>query len=136
YIVVESLADAQEAARLLKQEDKGKATFIPLELLSNNYKVHDRALCHKVKTESQFTALNKLLLGDVILADSVDEAYQSVKENKLTAVTLQGEVVTGNQFLQSGSTDKNAGMRVGLKDKIEKLEQKATTLRTSINEKE
>src|SRR5699024_8620454 len=27
-------------------------------------------------------------------------------------------------------------MRVGLKDKIEKLEQKATTLRTSINEKE
>src|SRR5699024_1604380 len=46
YIVVESLADAQEAARLLKQEDKGKATFIPLELLSNNYKVHDRALCH------------------------------------------------------------------------------------------
>ncbi|MDZ7689669.1 MAG: hypothetical protein U5K69_00625 [Balneolaceae bacterium] len=44
---------------------------------------------------------------------------------EIFGVTPDGEVITSHQFFQSGSKSKNAGMRVGLKDKIEKLKEKA-----------
>jgi chromosome segregation protein len=55
--------------------------------------------------------------------DSVEEAFtQTKKDRDLVGVTFNGEVVTHSGFYQSGSKSKNAGIRVGLKDKIEMLE--------------
>lgn len=133
FVVVESLDDAKHAASLLKENGKGEATFVPLNQLSDSYEARDGALAHEVETEKTFQSLNELLLGEVVIFDSVDEAYKNVSGGT-TGVTPHGEVVTGTQFLQSGSKGKNAGMRVGLKDKIEKLEEKASELSTEISE--
>lgn len=125
YVVVESLTDAREAASLLKENKKGRATFIPLDQLAGSYDVDKKSLCHNVNSDKKFDNLKQLLLGNVVIFESVEQAYKSIKETGSIGVTRDGEVITLHQFLQSGSESKNAGIRLGLKDKIEKLESRA-----------
>ncbi|PAU94083.1 chromosome segregation protein SMC [Aliifodinibius salipaludis] len=136
YVVVDTLDDARKAATLLKENDKGRATFIPLDQLSDSYQTVSDSLANQVKTESKFSALKELLLGNVRVFDSVENAYSSLKDNGQTGVTLDGEVITNTQFLKSGSKSKNAGIRVGLKDKIDKLEDKAGSISSKIQSSE
>lgn len=122
FVVVKTLKDAERGAELLKEHQKGRATFIPLDQLSATYSVKEGSLFDVVKSKREFSALKQLLLGNVLLFYSVEKAYQKIKDASSVGVTFDGEVVTGSKFLQSGSKNKNAGIRVGLKDKIEKLE--------------
>lgn len=132
YVVVDTLDDARKAATLLKENDKGRATFIPLDQLSDSYQTVSDSLAIQVNTKSKFDPLKELLLGNVRVFDSVDEAYSTLEDNGQTGVTLDGEVVTNAQFFKSGSKSKNAGIRVGLKDKIAKLEDKAGSINSEI----
>jgi chromosome segregation protein len=136
YVVVDTLDNAHKAAKLLKENDKGRATFIPLDQLSDSYEVLSDSLVEEVKSETKFNSLKELLLGKVRVFDSVDEAYSAIVGNRQTGVTLDGEVITNHQFLQSGSKSKNAGIRVGLKDKISKLENKAGSITSDIQDAE
>ncbi|WP_441001009.1 chromosome segregation protein SMC [Fodinibius sp. SL11] len=136
YIVVDTLDDARKAAKLLKENDKGRATFIPLGQLSDSYETISGGLASEVETEPKFSALKELLLGNVRVFDSIDEAYSSLESSGQTGVTLGGEVITNTQFLKSGSKSKNAGIRVGLKDKIAKLEDKASSISSKIQSSE
>ncbi len=136
YLVVETLDDAYKAAQILKEEGKGKATFIPLDQLSDSYETAADSIVEHVESESKFNALKELLLGNAVVFDSVEEAYQAVEGSHTVGVTLDGEVITSRLFLQSGSKSKNAGIRVGLKDKISKLEDKAGTISNSIEDAE
>ncbi|MDZ7658893.1 chromosome segregation protein SMC [Fodinibius sp.] len=136
YVVVDTLDDARKAATLLKENNKGRATFIPLNQLSDSYQTVSGSLAKQVETKSKFSALKELLLGNVRIFDSVDEAYSSLENDGQTGVTYDGEVITNTQFLKSGSKSKNAGIRVGLKDKISKLEDKAGSISSEIQSSE
>ena len=136
YVVVDTLDDARKAAAILKENDKGRATFIPLNQLSDSYQTTSDSLANQVDTKSKFSALKELLLGNVRVFDTVDEAYSSIGSNSHTGVTFDGEVITNTQFLKSGSKSKNAGIRVGLKDKIAKLEDKAGSISSKIQSSE
>ncbi|MEL7833779.1 chromosome segregation protein SMC [Fodinibius sp. Rm-B-1B1-1] len=131
YVVVDTLEDARKAVNLLKENDKGRATFIPLNQLSNSYDTASGSLAKQVHAQEKYKALKQLLLGNVCVFDSVEKAYSSISDSQ-TAVTLDGEVITHDQFLKSGSKSKNAGIRVGLKDKISKLEDKAGSIESKI----
>ncbi|MDR9418336.1 chromosome segregation protein SMC [Gracilimonas sp.] len=123
FVVVKSLDEAQRAAKILKENKKGRATFIPLDQLAATYPVKDGGLFDAVKSKREYSALKQLLLGNVMVFDSVEDAYaETKKKDGIVGVTYDGEVVTKTKFFQSGSKKKNAGIRVGLKDKIEKLE--------------
>ncbi|MDZ7689670.1 MAG: hypothetical protein U5K69_00630 [Balneolaceae bacterium] len=78
FLIVQTINDARRASKMLKEQDKGRATFIPLNQLSGNHTVVDGALYEKVHSESRFESLKKLLLGNVLLFDSVEEAYSSL----------------------------------------------------------
>ncbi len=132
HIVVETLDDAHKAAKLLKENDKGRATFIPLNQLSDSYDTIPGSLVEEVESDDQFDGLKELLLGNVKIFDSVDTAYDEISGSRNVGVTLDGEVITSRRFLQSGSKSKNAGIRVGLKDKIAKLEDRAGSITTKI----
>lgn len=134
FVVVRNLRDARRAAALLKEHDQGRATFIPLDQLAANYAVESGSLYHAVTSGEQFDPLRQLLLGNVLIFDSVEQAYDSIRGSRMTGVTYAGEVITVHQFLQSGSKSKNAGIRVGLKDKIEKLETRSGQVSSELNE--
>ncbi len=122
FVVVKTLAEAQRAAQILKENKKGRATFIPLDQLAATYDVQSSSLFDHVKSKREYSALKQLLLGNVLVFNTVEESYQALKTTDAIGVTYDGEVVTQSRFFQSGSKSKNAGIRVGLKDKIEKLE--------------
>lgn len=122
YVVVKTLDEARRASQILKDQNKGRATFVPLDQLAARYEVLEGSLFDHVKTKREFSALKQLLLGTVLVFDSVEAAYENLKSTTALGVTYDGEVVTQSRFFQSGSKNKNVGIRVGLKDKIEKLQ--------------
>jgi chromosome segregation protein len=134
FVVVKTLDEAQRAAKILKENDKGRATFIPLDQLAATYPVKDGSLFDEVKSKREYSALKQLLLGNVLVFDSVEESYKATKGlGDAVGVTFDGEVVTDNKFFQSGSKSKNAGIRVGLKDKVEKLEKEEAKVSKEIS---
>lgn len=122
YIVVPTLDDAKKASEILKSNKKGRATFIPLNQLAATYEVAEQSLFDEVRTKPAYSALKQLLLGKVVLVDSPEDAYSKLKGKDATGVTREGEVITSDRFFRSGSKKKNTGIRVGLTDKIERLE--------------
>lgn len=126
YLVVENAADAQKAFSVLQKDKKGRAAIIPLDMLENlSALVHKDSLAHLVQCEPRFEKLKRILLGDVCLADSIEDGIQKVKEDQLTRVTKGGDVITREGILKSGSKQKNIGIRTGLKDRIETIDKKA-----------
>ena len=134
FVVVETLDDAQKAARLLKEHDQGRATFIPLDKLSDSYSSESGSMVELVESDNQFNSLKELLLGHAFVFNTVDEAWAEIAGSNKTGVTLDGEVITSGHFLQSGSKSKNAGIRVGLQDKISKLTDKQESISADITE--
>lgn len=120
YLIVENRNEAGNLTDLLKQQKKGKITVIPLDVLSENYEVANESLYHQVRSDDKFDALKKLLLGSVIVAENLDEAWKKFQPGN-TVVTRDGDVISAQGFLKSGSKQGNEGLRVGLKEKIEKL---------------
>ncbi|RNC83758.1 MAG: chromosome segregation protein SMC [Balneola sp.] len=130
FVILPTLEEAKRAANILKEAKKGKATFIPLDKLSAKYEVKDGSLFDYVKTKPQYSALKQLLLGNVLVFDTVEDAYKGLKGSGAIGVTYDGEVITKTRFFKSGSKNKNTGVRVGLRDKIERLEkEKAASLK-------
>ncbi len=127
FVILPTLEEAKRAANILKEAKKGKATFIPLDKLSAKYEVKDGSLFDHVKAKPQYSALKQLLLGNVLVFDTVEEAYKGLKGSGAIGVTYDGEVITKTRFFKSGSKNKNTGVRVGLKDRIERLEKEKTT---------
>ena len=126
YIVTDTIDEARQAVSQLKDNDKGKATFIPLDQLTGSYDIKKGSLCEQVSCDKKCSSLKALLLGNVFVYDSISDAEEGVRQNNGTVgVTVNGDVVTAQRFIRSGSQSENVGLRVGLKDRIEKLEHNA-----------
>jgi chromosome segregation protein len=121
YVVVDTMQDAVRASHILKDQKKGRATFIPLAELSDSYTVAPESICHHIRTEEQFRAVAQLLTGSVMLTESVEEATP-LPDQITSAVTPDGDLITSNRFYKSGSKNKQAGIRLGINDKLEKLQ--------------
>ena len=122
YLVSDTLDQALQAAKKLEENGKGKATFIPLDALPSDQQPHKNSLAGQTTCSKKYDSLKTILLGHILIADSLEDAYTLVNSHKnISAVTRKGDVVSQHGFLNSGSVGKNVGLRVGLKDKIEKL---------------
>ncbi len=128
FVILPTLDEAKQAAEALKKANKGRATFIPLDKLSAKYDVVNGGLFDHVKTKTQYSALKQLLLGNVLVFDSVENAYKGLKKTNAIGVTYDGEVINRNRFFKSGSKNKNTGVRVGLQDKIDRLEKEKVSV--------
>lgn len=121
-IVVESVNDAIALFEQLITDDKGRIGIIPLELVQQlNTTLYPESIAHQVSCDSKFTQLRNLLLGNVILSDSLNDATEALKNNAFLYVTHKGDVISPSGVIKSGSTQKNLGIRVGLKSRMESL---------------
>jgi chromosome segregation protein len=138
YIVMDTVEDARKAFELLKRDHKGKATIIPMELLSGlDVSPADGSLAWEVRCAPKFEPLRDLLLGRVRVFGSQDEALKALDATQgtgITGVTLAGELLSNRVMLRSGSADKNEGLRVGLKERIEQLHHKSGDADVRIDE--
>ncbi|MEX1270512.1 MAG: chromosome segregation protein SMC [Balneolaceae bacterium] len=136
YVIVGSMEEAVRASAILKEQNKGRATFIPLGELQKSYSSEQNSILNYVNSDRDCRPVAELLLGSVLLADTIDEASALLKNSGSAAVTPDGDLITANRFLKSGSKNKQAGVRLGLKDKLEKLSGKHTEINVQLSEEE
>lgn len=125
FVVVETMEEAIRASRLLKENRKGQATFIPLAELRDQYPVSRSSILSIARFDAPVRPLAELLLGETLLTESISKARRLLSDEGSLAVTLEGEWISRNSFLRGGSQGEQAGARLGLKDKLEKLEERA-----------
>jgi chromosome segregation protein len=123
YLVVDSMDDAIRASNLLKENKKGRATFIPLQELRDSYDVAAESIYSHINSEDRFDAVTQLLTGSVMLAENLTNATP-LPDGITSAVSFDGDLITRDRFYKSGSKNKQAGIRLGIKDKLEKLQSK------------
>lgn len=138
-VVTDSEDTAKQTIEYLKTNRLGRATFLPLDSMSNKTHFPNReALDEKgaiglasdlVKIDSRYDGVSKYLLGKVMVVDTIDNALNIARKYKyrIKIVTLEGEYLnTGGSI--SGGTFKNATNLLGRRREIEDLENKIKEL--------
>jgi chromosome segregation protein len=135
YIIVESQQAGLSAIDYLQRHSAGRSGFIPVNAL------HDtaaglaegpdpsRLLLHQVAVQPGFEAIAQALLGNVVLAETLQEALAIFNQNGRvqTLVTRNGDVVSPKGFMIGGSKDASSGILVK-KQELKALQQQSKAL--------
>ncbi len=135
YLIVDSMEAAVKAASILKQEEQGRVMFIPLDELRNEQESRKHSILNVVDVDAGYEKVAELLLGSVLFAESRAQARRLLDGGGSAAVTPEGELITRERFYRSGSRSNQAGARLGLRDKIEKLEETLESCTESLMQK-
>lgn len=144
-IVVETEDDAKRAISYLKENNGGRATFLPINT------IRGRTLNESgLESEPGFVNLaSKLcsfdpryqniissLLGRIVVAENIDYAFNIAKKYsyRFKVVTMDGQVVNTGGSLTGGSKIRNSGLLSRAND-IERIRKRAGELKTKLDEK-
>ena len=138
HIVVENENAAKSAIRFLKQQNAGRATFLPLTSVKGReltgYDLTDQEgyvdlASHLVKADAQYQGIVDSLLGRIVVAEDLDCAAAMGRQFGycFKIVTLDGQVVNAGGSFSGGSKSRSAGLlsRAG---EITQLQQQAEAL--------
>lgn len=123
YIITQTSDDAKDAVRYLKNNELGKATFYPIDVISPrnidsdtlktlyNTKGFVDVAANLVLYDKKYTNIILNQLGNVIIANNLDDANEISKiiNHKYKIVTLDGELIhvggsiTGGKFKNTKS---------------------------------
>lgn len=143
-IVTDTEQTAKELIDFLKKNKLGRATFLPLNAISNrNPFRNDRALKESgvlglaselVTVDREYQGIADYLLGRVLVVDQIDHALLLAKkyDYSLRIVTLDGELLNVGGSLTGGAF-RNSGNLLGRRREIEELEQKVRKLEEDYN---
>ena len=143
-IVVGSESDAKRAINFLKQNNQGRATFLPMSAikprsmderdLDDNFGFVDIA-SNLVECDGKYKDIVSNLLGRVIVAEDIDCAIGISKryKNRYKIVTLDGQVMNPGGSMTGGSRSKGAGI-LSRANMIEELNAEAKALEAKFGE--
>ena len=126
YIIVDGLEDAKQVIQLVKAEKKGRITLIPLNQVSaiqspGHTEAEVDFLLDYLNSDEAYAPLLRLLLGDVALADTLDQAVMlSKRYPHLRFITPEGETVHFNREIGGGTGAKRGASVIGRKDQLQK----------------
>ncbi len=139
-IVTANDQDAQRAINYLKQQKKGRATFMPLNTVNGQKSKEDLKekgvlglAADLLGYDKQYENIINNLLGRVWIVDNLAQAVEIGKKHRfsLRLVTLEGEVISPGGTLSGGSfANQKGGILLRLRQ-IEELSQKTERLKQS-----
>ncbi|MGQ9630243.1 MAG: chromosome segregation protein SMC [bacterium] len=142
-IVTETADDAKDAIEWLKRENKGRATFLPLDILnpqSFTSKLLGRegiigSAVDLVKFDPNFSKAIHHLLGRTLIVDTMDTAIYYSRNGGIDArlVTLAGEVVSPWGEMTGGSTGARGTGLLGRNREIRELREELQALRAELS---
>jgi chromosome segregation protein len=146
YIIVESQQAGLSAIDYLQRHSAGRSGFIPVTALHDTAAgVADRPdpsrlLLHQVSVQPGFEPIAQALLGNVVLAETLEEALSIFNQNgKIqTLVTRSGDVISPKGFMIGGSKDAASGILLkkqelkALQDQSRALDQRMESTRTDL----
>lgn len=149
-IVVSDDLVAQRLIELLKKNNKGRATFLPL----NSLKVNENKSYPPINSEGfidyaknlitydpKFNKVFELILGNILVFNNFKSAREFQKNNKrFSLVTLEGESFFSNGSIVGGSVKKNSMIfdnfeLSNLKEELQKYSKKNIELSKSLEQK-
>lgn len=131
FLVLGNEGDLSLATSLLRENKKGRATLIVASRLTGDYSTHRESLAHQVQCERKWTGLKNLLLGHVLLLEA-----NTLPDDGHTGVTVDGDVVTRESFVRTGSANASTGIRTSLKEKIMSLEKRIMVAEDALDEEQ
>lgn len=138
-IVTDTEATAKRMIAFLKQNQAGRATFLPLDAVQpkNNSSLKEVQrepgvlgyAAKLVTTEARFQNVIAFLLGRIVVADTMDNALRLAKKYQysLRIVTLEGEQLNPGGSI-SGGAYKNASNLLGRKREVEEAQKRVEEL--------
>jgi chromosome segregation protein len=139
YLCVPTSKDAFEAVEVLRHAQKGKATLVALDKVPVTA-AHDagnvRTALSVAKFDTKYSNLLNLLLGQIAIVDTVDQAYATLENNVWVerCVTIEGEVITRSGFVRGGSRKSTEGIVIGKREQIEELQVEVDNLKAQLDE--
>ena len=141
YLVVDTPNVAKELIYYLKNNNLGRATFYPLSSINSRYIDNDTLLLLEnedgfvgvasslVKYDSKYTNIINNVLGNVIIADSIEMAnvLSSKINRRYKIVTLDGQVINVGGSLTGGSVLKSISP-ISIKYELEEENKKINIL--------
>jgi chromosome segregation protein len=142
YIVVDSAGDAAQGVSLLKDDQRGKATFVSLDGLPV-INTHE-AVPHYpgvigwaseiAQYDSVYHPLFALVLDRTLIVDTLETAVSVARDlSGVRCVTLEGEIVTGLGIVRGGSRREDEGGSIGREQQIEELERQFGVIHEEVN---
>lgn len=134
-IVVENESAAKAGIAFLRQENAGRATFLPLDTMKgtrvDKSKLLGSAICaaDAVTCEDKYSSVVANLLGRIIIVDDMNEATNVAKslDYRFRIVTVGGDVINAGGSYTGGSVSKSAGL-FSRKQEIDELRAQAAEL--------
>ena len=142
-IVVSSESDAKRAIAYLKQNNVGRATFLPISAikprimqeknLDDNFGFVDVA-SNLVECDGRYRDIIENLLGRVMIVEDIDCAVGISKryENKYKTVTLDGQVINPGGSMTGGSKGRGSGV-LSRANLIEQLKDEAREIKNELD---
>ena len=133
-IVTENEAAAKAGIALLRSENAGRATFLPLDTVQPGFfrgslSGSARLASSLVKADPRYANIVSNLLGRIVVVDDINEASRVARElgyhNKV--VTLDGQVINAGGSFTGGSVQRSAGLFTR-KQEMEELRVRAAKL--------
>lgn len=134
-IVVTDEDAAKRAIKMLKEQGRGRVTFLPLTSVKGS-RLEEGELsacdgfigvaCDLVKYDAKYDGVVRSILGRIVVAEDLDCAVNIAKKfgYKFRIVTLDGQLVNAGGSLTGGSSVKSAGI-LSRKQEIDELLKKA-----------
>ena len=133
-IVVENEAAAKAAIALLRNDNAGRATFLPLDTVQpgvfrGRLSGTARLASSLVQADARYGNIVSNLLGRIIVVDDINEASRVARDNgfRSKVVTMDGQVVNAGGSFTGGSVQRSAGLFTR-KQEMEELRVKAAKL--------
>ena len=144
-IVTDNEQTAKEMIEFLKKNRYGRATFLPLNSISQRGEFTQRGALNEpgaiglasglVSADKEYTGLIGYLLGKVLVVDNIDHAIAIARKyrHSIRMVTLEGESLSPGGSMTGGAF-KNSSNLLGRRREIEELEKKVKELAARYNE--
>ena len=137
-IIVDDEQVAKDAMRYLKQNNLGRATFLPLTSVKSSV-LTEKGLDDEdgyvgvaselIDVDNKYLPAIRFLLGKTLVAQNIDDASVIAKKYgyRFRIVTIDGQVINAGGSFTGGSTQKTSGF-LSRASEIEKIKAKLNTL--------
>ena len=133
-IVVENEAAAKAAIALLRSDNAGRATFLPLDTVQpgvfrGRLSGTARLASSLVQADARYGNIVSNLLGRIIVVEDINEASRVARDNgfRSRVVTMDGQVINAGGSFTGGSVQRSAGLFTR-KQEMEELRIRAAKL--------
>lgn len=138
-IVTENEQDAKRLIEYLRQNNLGRASFLPIstikgkkiEKIKGKYQGVLGVASDLIKYDKQYEQIILNLLGRTIIVENMDTAIALAKDNGYTfrIVTIDGDIVSTTGSMSGGSVNKKTVKILGRSKEIEELAKQITNIK-------